>query len=690
MKKILLLLVCLLGGIVTLSAQSSEKLEQAKILYYRGKYELALQLITNARLARTDKEARFLQALCQYHLNRLDPALATLKTMADNEKAPYPEAWLFIGKIYHARQQFEEAANYYKLYLRSLRPDDPSRAMLIEDIRRCDNGLRNQFKITGVVVENMGDTINTPGDEFAPVPSLNQTNRLYFSSIRAGNTGGARNEQGLPDEQLGEYFSDMFSCEMKGGRWTGVERMHFLLNSAQHECLIDFSPDGVILFYQQGMKLNEGPIFADTFRRDEQRRLRTTPLSGVVDPSQGDQHPFFYYDTLVVFASRRPGGFGGLDLYRASRKGNVWSQPVNMGPTINSAFDETTPFLARDGRTLYYSTNNSNYSIGGLDVMKAVYLPEAERWSEPENMGIPINSAGDDTHFRLSRDGHTGFLASSRKDGYGKRDLYMAFFQTYRAEMEPPAVNFISQPSPDQPPHQPQPPRPTASQSSFFVITPSNERALSVSAHQAILNQVHQLLLQNPSLHLVISAYHPADEAILAGLFPGIRQTQQISDYFTGLGIAADRIFQRSLPATAAQGRYLELSFSQFERALSTVAAAIPVIGKRQAEAGRGLVFNRELMYKVQIVSVKAPYQNDALRRFDVPMVENAPGGSYRYTLGACATFAEASSLRRQLESSGFRGCFIAAYVHGERIDTARARLMVNTFPDLSNLINNR
>lgn len=688
MKRIVVLLVAVFWGWLgapPLLAQSAGKLEQVKALYLRGKYELALQLIDNARLARTDKEARFLQALCQYHLHRLDPALATLSDMAKNDRAPYPEVWFYMGKIFHARLQFEEAAQHYKTYLRSLRPENPTRPMLIEEIRRCDNGLRHQFRQSEVVVENLGPSVNSAADEFAPVLSPNLASRLYFSSARPGNTGGPRDENGNPDEQLGDFYSDMFTCQIDGGRWTAVAPLHYLFNSAQHETLLDFSADGSVLIYQQGQRLGEGAIFADTFQRSDQRQLRTTPLQGVLDVNMGDQCPFFYYDTLVIFASRRPGGFGGLDLYKVSRRGNGWTAPQNLGPAINSAFDETTPFLARDGRTLYYSTNNSALSMGGLDVVRTVYLPEAERWSDAENLGIPVNSAGDDAHFRLARDGFTGFLSSSRKDGYGKRDLYVAYFARYRNEMEPPMVVEIAPPPGSgslRPPATPAPVQET------YVLAIADDQPLNVGGFIPQLEQVRDLLSRYETLRLVISVYHPQEGAIRTGLFPGIRQAQQLADYFRGQGIAAERISTRSLTLAGGPARFAELTFANI--AATPPTAKLPVVGGFQTETARSQRYNRELLYKVQIVSVKAAYQNDALRRFDAPMVESAPGGFFRYTLGACLTFGEAAALRRQLEGQGFKGCYVAPFVQGERIDAAQARVLAPAYPDLNNFLNSR
>ena len=142
---------------------------------------------------------------------------------------------------------------------------------------------------------------------------------------------------------------------------------------------------------------------------------------------KGDSRPYFYNDSLVLFSSFRSGGYGGYDIYAMVKKGDDgWSTPFNLGPEINSAFDEQYPYLAKDGRSLYFSSNNFRASIGGFDIFEAKYDQEIKKWGAAKNMGMPINSAGDDTHFSLTIDGAKAYLTSNRKTGLGERDIYLS------------------------------------------------------------------------------------------------------------------------------------------------------------------------------------------------------------------------------------------------------------------------
>ncbi|MBP6732905.1 MAG: PD40 domain-containing protein, partial [Chitinophagales bacterium] len=123
----------------------------------------------------------------------------------------------------------------------------------------------------------------------------------------------------------------------------------------------------------------------------------------------------------LYFVSDKLGGYGGTDIYIAARDANgAWSNPQNLGPDVNTAFDEKFPFIANDG-TLYFSSN-SPAGLGGLDVYKT--KPETGRWSKPENLGVPVNSNKDDFSFVMAADNKGGYLASNRDGGKGEDDIY--------------------------------------------------------------------------------------------------------------------------------------------------------------------------------------------------------------------------------------------------------------------------
>lgn len=712
----LLLLSCLLFSNLVRGQHSDQaKLQEAKVFFSHQRYAEALSILAGSRqLSRFDKEARFLIAVCQYQTNQLDEAYQTLTSLTEEAKPPYPECWLYLAKVYHAQHRFREAGDHYKTYLRSIFPNDPKRRMVIEEIRRCANGIELQFQATSVFAENLGPQVNTSGDEFAPIASPSYADRIYFSAIRPQNTGGARDAYGNPDPQWGNYYSDLFQTRVVQGRWAEVNPMHYLLNSPKHEVLLGFGADGQALYYFKGWNLQRGEIVVDTFRKMEERILSSTPLPGPVRPELGDNYPVFYRDTLVIFASSRRGGYGGWDLYKARKQDGRWLLPENLGATVNTAYDETTPFLANDGQTLYFSSNDSKKSIGGLDVFKTLFIPERNRWLPPQNVGMPINSAADDEFFKIARDGFTAYFASSRKDGLGQRDIYAAVFQDFLPEMEFPP-NYFAQnqltPSPDEnivsqgrseeapPAFEPTRPaettdldaspsrrlKPAATGNSKPVNisttptpTPKENNAFtpivlegnSVAPSQYdLLDRLSVELIRRQDLRLVITAFHGKGGPTGIVLFDAIKKAEAVAGYLQAKGVSREQLFMRGALVEAIN----EVS-GQVDLAFTTDSGRdpggdLPVIGVRESGRNADLIINEPLHYKVQVASTKKPLREAYLEGFADPMIEKTPDFPYyRYTLGAFTERSAAERFRKKMQANGRTSAFLATYRQGWRV----------------------
>jgi hypothetical protein len=406
---------------------------QADLFWEAGRYQQALEEYRKI-LSRQpdDAEARFQLGRCQYELNQLDQAYYIFKEVDRKGKLQDPGLFFYLARTEHARHHFTEAAQWYKRYLKALPAGSPERAAIKDRILRCANGRRLKSRPSKTLVENFGPAVNTSDDEFYPVLSPNRSNRIYFSSTRPGTVGGAKDEHENQDAELGTYRSDMFRTDFQNGVWESPEALSTLLNGVYHDVLLGFNDDGSQLYFFKGFTQYSGRALVDTFRsRMLDRRLSSfaAPLRMPLQMENGDRDPCFFSDSVLIFSSKRAGGYGGFDLYISLLSTGGWTPPENLGPVVNSPYDEVSPYLAKDGRTLYFSSNHKGRSIGGMDVFKTVFEDDSEQWMAPYNLGLPINSAGNEEHFRLSREGLKGYFDSDRKTGQGKRDLYVAFFR---------------------------------------------------------------------------------------------------------------------------------------------------------------------------------------------------------------------------------------------------------------------
>ncbi len=709
-KKLFYVLLFLVVIPFQVDAQKSrQKLSQAKEFFYHEKYVEALSILNSSKkLSRLDKEARLLIAVSHYQLNHLNEALEVLEAITAEKKEPYPECWLYMAKIYHARHQFEEAADFYKLYLRTIRPDHPHRQMVREEIRRCANGIDILYRQSLAIVENLGKNVNTEGDEFAPVPSRNLSGKLYFSSARYGTSGGPRDDQNRTDDRYGHYLSDMYSCSINNGLWSNVAPMHYLLNSPQNEVLLDFNSDGNVMYYFKGWSQLRGQIVADTFKTIENRTLNSTPFLAPMDVANGDKELFLYNDTLLIFSSRRPGGYGGFDLYKTVFLKGYWTAPENMGPIINSAYDETSPFLAPDGRSLYFSSNDSRKSIGGYDIFKSVFNNKYQQWSEPFNMGLPLNSAGDDTGFRLGRDGFTAYLASSRKDGFGGRDLYVAYFQEYLPEVEPPVIAYAPPPTPEVKEYEKpiiisqtsgfeeeesmvieKPETPVFTKNSPYEAILLEDNSRFTNNGIQVLSNVARTLVDNPALTVVITVYTNRPGAVPERLFRAIQYAEQAAEVLQAQSVSPKRIFMRALDGSGqGQAQAFIMEFSFFGPAGLTAIGEWPVLGENFQSEVPGMVTGKGLFYKIQISSVTKILNRSILSEQPYPMIEKMPDFAYyRYTLGAFEKFQDAKVFASEMQRKGQKGAYVVPFIHGKRVDKNEAKSNVGVFPDLSNYL---
>src|SRR5581483_9872139 len=131
----------------------------------------------------------------------------------------------------------------------------------------------------------------------------------------------------------------------------------------------------------------------------------------------------------VYFSSSRAGGQGGKDLYRINLSDSgKWSQPINLGPAINTEYDEDSPFIHADDSTMFFSSKGHN-TMGGYDVFVAKY-DTGGQWGKVQNLGYPVNTPDDDLNFNLSADGKRAYYSSIQKGGYGENDIYEVTFDT--------------------------------------------------------------------------------------------------------------------------------------------------------------------------------------------------------------------------------------------------------------------
>jgi outer membrane protein OmpA-like peptidoglycan-associated protein/tetratricopeptide (TPR) repeat protein len=647
--------------------------------------------------------------ICSYYLHDTDKARQYFEYVLQKDaKNITPELYFFSARLLHGQQDYNKAVTFYKLFLKSADSDHSLRKNVIDNIKRCHSALTITPNEDIALVENMGESVNSVGDEFAPIPSVNHASRLYFSAAKIDNNSGLRNDEGLEDEENGMWCSDMYFTSLSNAGWEQGTELGNLLNTTRHETALGFTDKGKILYYSRGYTLYSGEMLVDTAGKNDEYAVAPPAFKGPIQMENGDQAPFFYNDTTLIFASRRKGGLGGLDLYFTTHNGSNWGEPQNLGASINSNYDETTPFLAPDGLTLYFSSNHTG-TMGGLDVFKSVFDRKKQKWSTPQNMGVGVNSPGDDAFFKLGKDGKTAFFSSDRLKSMGERDLYITYFKTEQPE------SMVTLPT------------------KFGVLgNESEEKARSASVEETemlllkplyydtdkdLLNVENQKTIKTfveyaknyPDLSILVQSHSNETGPLKFDLYYGIKRAEIIANALKDRGIPAARLLLRSTgfqyPAAKTilgqeenkvgiqLNKRIELSFASLQPKLpiEVEQKQTPVAESMLAD---GAMHYQDLLegltYKVEVAATRQIFNNDNLFMFDDVLIEStATTGTYQYTAGLIKTFQKAIVLRSELVKQGFADAFITANINGIRISRVEATSLVKKYPDLALFLKN-
>lgn len=640
--------------------------------------------------------------IANYHLGQGADARRYLEYVA--AKSPNrrdPDLFYYLARTFHGLADWEKAIVAYKTFLAKCGDKHPLRANAADNIRRCVSGMGILPNEAIALVENLGTQVNSEGDEFAPLPSVNYDDRLYYAAARSGCNGGLRDGEGLADPEKGRWSSDMFSARRSNSGWQAMGGLGGLLNTSRFEVPLGFNAGGQVLYFFRGFSTYSGEILADTAAKKDEYLLETPTFKSPMKPEEGDCAPFFFNENTIVFASRRAGGQGGLDLWYTTFADTAWSEPSNLGPSINSNYDETTPFLAKDGRTLFFSSNRPE-SMGGEDVFYAVFDDQKIDWQVPQNMGAPINTPGNEAFFHLSADGKTAFFSSDRFGGYGERDIYIAYYKEGAAAQTTSSKpelfyavgvenTLTSAPVKSDP---------------IPVIMYESDQALRSADNKKIAGQVAALARQHPETTVLVTVFTAESGQAKFDLYYGIKRAEILGELLTERGVPAGRVILRSAgsaypiartvidgaenPAAAALNSRAEISFTaldplnfDFQLERPTVSSIIAANGTEQWDnKTKGLYFKVEATVARQILT------NDALAMFSDLMIESQPGtGSYQYTAGHFEKFAAAAKLSGELQGLGFPEARVIAYINGIRISKAEAVGLLKKYPDLGAFI---
>ncbi|MCR4816934.1 MAG: OmpA family protein [Bacteroidales bacterium] len=327
----------------------------------------------------------------------------------------FAPAWVSLGKLELYDQNYAEAIKCFETFMgldkkKSETLLDAQRGLAMARFRQ--EAMANPVPFNP---QNMGPAVNSRDDEY--LPSLTADgNTLVFTRRfprKATTTSNTKEEE------------DLYISLLKEGKWSNAARMPEPVNSGDNEGAQCISQDGRIMFYTACNRDDGGgrcDIYMCVNRNGKWSKPRN--LGPQVNSGAWEGQPTFSIDgKTLYFVSNRKGGYGRMDIWKTTFENGSWTEPVNLGPEINSEWDEMSPFIHFDDRTLYFSSNRPE-GMGGTDLFVSFREHDGGPWGKPQNLGYPINTEGDDNNLIVSADGRTAIYASERPGGYGKMDLY--------------------------------------------------------------------------------------------------------------------------------------------------------------------------------------------------------------------------------------------------------------------------
>lgn len=279
----------------------------------------------------------------------------------------------------------------------------------------------HSYDSSKINVSNLNSPINSEFNEYCPYVSPDES-AIYFTYTGPNCVGGKQSPTHKPDEKHGRYFEDiMVSYRNEDGSWGKPENLS-TINTDENESCIGISQTGEYIFIYKSNKMTNGDLYFSKNYKGAwgkpipfEGEVNSTSWEGAITMSNDGQ--------TIYFASDRPGGFGGKDLYSAKSIGfNKWGNVKNLGSSINSKYDEDAPYLLPDGITLYFSSNGPK-SMGGFDVFYSKF--ENDTWGEIVNAGVPLNSIKDERFYSVTADGQSGYFSRTNEHSlHEDQDLY--------------------------------------------------------------------------------------------------------------------------------------------------------------------------------------------------------------------------------------------------------------------------
>ncbi len=344
-----------------------------------------------------------------------------------------PNLYTILGNLELKTGQYKEAKQNFSKFLTFTNIPIVKQEKAFRAIQSCDFGIHAMENPVPFHPVNLEDSINTPEDEFINAITADDQ-KIYF-------TRKDRPYKDLPNHS--QIYEENFYCASRtqDSLWKLAVNLGPPINTNGNEGALTLSPDGQFLFFA-ACNRPDGFGSCDIYWSKKSGNHWSEPvnLGEVVNGNGWDSQPSFSSDgKTLYFASKRAGGKGSSDIWKTIlQPDGEWSQPQNLGDSINSVMEEQTPFIHPDDQTLYFASRGFP-GMGGLDLYYSRKSPDGQ-WRKSINIGYPINTASDELALVVNAQGDIAYISSDKFGGKGKQDIYS--FRLYQEARPNPVTYF--------------------------------------------------------------------------------------------------------------------------------------------------------------------------------------------------------------------------------------------------------
>jgi tetratricopeptide (TPR) repeat protein len=405
------------------------KIFMAKQDFFSGDYRSAVNKYKEVLKNRpADASVQFYIGQCYFMMQEYNTALEFLEAAQNLNPKVNDELSLFLGRTYHTKAMLDKAIQELTKYRASI-ADSPKKIEETEIdvyIAQCKTAKELMAKPVNAVLIPLLD-INSQYDDKGPVLT-NGDKTLIFTSRRPAGDKSKMDKEG----DFG-YYDDIYESSWSDEKrtWLQADMIRGPLNSEGYDACNSVSSDGMTMFLYRNdpSSARGGEIFMSKKASSGKWKSPEILLKPINTSYYEDAACLSPDGRTLYFVSERPGGLGRGDIWVSQKAGAEWTEPVNIGAPVNSSYDENGLYLAADGKTLFFCSNGPK-SMGSYDIFRTTQGADG-KWSVPVNLGYPINSVGIESKLVITRDSKTAYISTRRDSGLGERDIMKIDISNY-------------------------------------------------------------------------------------------------------------------------------------------------------------------------------------------------------------------------------------------------------------------